>query len=162
MNSPHTGTRARNNTCINTFINALLCYLIWIKLDCFTVRRLLMQGVSPDSTNEDGLTALHQVHLRLLLSCYCFDHSGNCWFPFPFKVYNGITINNNRRRKRRLWQLWRRRWTGLRRTMPAAELDCAVRRFCTSKTKRRLISSSWHHLTIMCTTLTPPENYISA
>lgn len=24
------------------------------------VRRLLMMGVSPDSTNEDGLTALHQ------------------------------------------------------------------------------------------------------
>lgn len=25
------------------------------------VRRLLMKGVNPDSTNEDGLTALHQV-----------------------------------------------------------------------------------------------------
>lgn len=35
------------------------------KIDSFilfptTVRRLLMLGVSPDSTNEDGLTALHQ------------------------------------------------------------------------------------------------------
>lgn len=28
-----------------------------------TVRKLLMLGVSPDSTNEDGLTALHQVSL---------------------------------------------------------------------------------------------------
>ena len=28
----------------------------------FTVRRLLESGVSPDSTNEDGLTALHQVN----------------------------------------------------------------------------------------------------
>ena len=29
--------------------------------DVEEVRRLLMLGVSPDSTNEDGLTALHQV-----------------------------------------------------------------------------------------------------
>lgn len=27
----------------------------------FTVRRLLIKGVSPSATNEDGLTALHQV-----------------------------------------------------------------------------------------------------
>jgi hypothetical protein len=26
------------------------------------VRKLLMQGVNADSTNEDGLTALHQVN----------------------------------------------------------------------------------------------------
>lgn len=26
-----------------------------------SVRKLLMAGVSPDETNEDGLTALHQV-----------------------------------------------------------------------------------------------------
>jgi protein phosphatase 1 regulatory subunit 16A len=29
--------------------------------DLEEVRRLLEAGVSPDSTNEDGLTALHQV-----------------------------------------------------------------------------------------------------
>ena len=29
----------------------------------FSVRRLLELGVSPDSTNEDGLTALHQVRV---------------------------------------------------------------------------------------------------
>jgi hypothetical protein len=31
--------------------------------DLEEVRRLLEAGVSPDSTNEDGLTALHQVGL---------------------------------------------------------------------------------------------------
>jgi hypothetical protein len=33
----------------------------------FTVRRLLIKGVSPDSTNEDGLTALHQVCAKFIL-----------------------------------------------------------------------------------------------
>lgn len=28
----------------------------------FLVKRLLVKGVSPDATNEDGLTALHQVN----------------------------------------------------------------------------------------------------
>lgn len=28
----------------------------------FLVRQLLNSGVSPDLVNEDGLTALHQVH----------------------------------------------------------------------------------------------------
>ncbi|XP_073968972.1 myosin phosphatase targeting subunit 75D isoform X6 [Rhodnius prolixus] len=31
--------------------------------DILEVRKLLMRGVSPDSTNEDGLTALHQLHI---------------------------------------------------------------------------------------------------
>ena len=30
-----------------------------------TVKALLEAGVSPDSTNEDGLTALHQVDHRI-------------------------------------------------------------------------------------------------
>lgn len=30
-------------------------------LNFILVRRLLMKGVSPSATNEDGLTALHQV-----------------------------------------------------------------------------------------------------
>ena len=36
----------------------------------FTVRRLLESGVSPDSTNEDGLTALHQVNNFFLFVFY--------------------------------------------------------------------------------------------
>jgi hypothetical protein len=36
--------------------------------DLEEVRRLLEAGVSPDSTNEDGLTALHQVKLTHLYS----------------------------------------------------------------------------------------------
>lgn len=35
--------------------------------DVEEVRRLLMLGVSPDSTNEDGLTALHQVSVDIIL-----------------------------------------------------------------------------------------------
>jgi hypothetical protein len=34
------------------------------------VRYLLMEGVSPDVTNEDGLTALHQVRLQAM--CFLF------------------------------------------------------------------------------------------
>lgn len=30
----------------------------------FSVRELLNSGVSPDLVNEDGLTALHQVHVH--------------------------------------------------------------------------------------------------
>ena len=30
----------------------------------FAVRKLLMNGVTPDVTNEDGLTALHQVSIQ--------------------------------------------------------------------------------------------------
>lgn len=38
-------------------MKALLCF------EClFLVRQLLNSGVSPDLVNEDGLTALHQVH----------------------------------------------------------------------------------------------------
>jgi hypothetical protein len=37
-----------------------------LNLFSFAVRRLLMKGVSPDSTNEDGLTALHQVCVGLV------------------------------------------------------------------------------------------------
>jgi len=33
---------------------------MWCRNDVEEVRRLLQLGVSPDSTNEDGLTALHQ------------------------------------------------------------------------------------------------------
>ncbi|CAG2109437.1 unnamed protein product [Medioppia subpectinata] len=35
--------------------------------DVEEVRRLLMLGVSSDSTNEDGLTALHQTLIRVLI-----------------------------------------------------------------------------------------------
>lgn len=40
-----------------------------------TVRRLLMMKVDPDSTNEDGLTALHQVSIYKILSNHrlCVD-----------------------------------------------------------------------------------------
>ena len=34
--------------------------LVWPVL-CVSVRKLLQAGVKPDVTNEDGLTALHQV-----------------------------------------------------------------------------------------------------
>jgi hypothetical protein len=32
----------------------------------FSVKRLLVKEVSPDATNEDGLTALHQVNYYLI------------------------------------------------------------------------------------------------
>lgn len=45
----------------------------------FSVKRLLVKGVSPDATNEDGLTALHQVN-------YC------CNINFKVKVIEIIKI----------------------------------------------------------------------
>jgi len=39
-----------------------LVLVTYVDVIClFSVRKLLMAGVSPDETNEDGLTALHQV-----------------------------------------------------------------------------------------------------
>ena len=43
--------------------------------DLEEVRRLLETGVSPDSTNEDGLTALHQVGLKSF-ALYCVQSDG--------------------------------------------------------------------------------------
>ena len=43
-------------------LNRFHCNILTIFFYNFTVRRLLESGVSPDSTNEDGLTALHQVN----------------------------------------------------------------------------------------------------
>lgn len=37
-----------------------LCVSALTNIYLFVVRRLLKKGVNPDSTNEDGLTALHQ------------------------------------------------------------------------------------------------------
>jgi len=42
------------------FIHSVMLLEAAARNDIEEVRRLLMQGVSPDSTNEDGLTALHQ------------------------------------------------------------------------------------------------------
>ena len=36
----------------------------------FSVRELLKSGVSPDLVNEDGLTALHQVHTQTYMHTY--------------------------------------------------------------------------------------------
>ena len=43
----------------NSFYYLLLCFSS--NFGFYLVRRLLTIGVNPDSTNEDGLTALHQV-----------------------------------------------------------------------------------------------------
>jgi ankyrin repeat protein len=42
-----------------------------------SVERLLMEGVNPDSHNEDGLTPLHQASFLFLnqLSTYYFNYS---------------------------------------------------------------------------------------
>lgn len=60
----------------------------------FTVRRLLLQGVSPDSQNEDGLTALHQVLLSrrsctqpLSFGCvFCYLYGFCCAFVYPVEL----------------------------------------------------------------------------
>ena len=36
-------------------------YQINLYVMCVTVRKLLQEGTSPDASNDDGLTALHQV-----------------------------------------------------------------------------------------------------
>jgi len=52
----HLRTKNRNVR----FIHSVMLLEAAARNDIEEVRRLLMQGVSPDSTNEDGLTALHQ------------------------------------------------------------------------------------------------------
>jgi len=52
----HMRTKNRNVR----FIHSVMLLEAAARNDIEEVRRLLMQGVSPDSTNEDGLTALHQ------------------------------------------------------------------------------------------------------
>lgn len=42
-------------------LNSLIRKVKLLLLLFVSVQRLLEKGVSPDSTNEDGLTALHQV-----------------------------------------------------------------------------------------------------
>ena len=44
-----------------TFESSIVLLEAAARNDLDEVRRLLETGVSPDSTNEDGLTALHQV-----------------------------------------------------------------------------------------------------
>lgn len=55
--------------------------------DVQEVRRLLMLGVSPDSTNEDGLTALHQVSYASAVIQLSLPELYSCFFSlfsFPF------------------------------------------------------------------------------
>ena len=44
-----------------TFVANVMLLEAAARNDVAEVRRLLESGISPDSTNEDGLTALHQV-----------------------------------------------------------------------------------------------------
>jgi len=46
------------------FVSSVMLLESAARNDVEEVRRLLEAGVSPDSTNEDGLTALHQVSIR--------------------------------------------------------------------------------------------------
>ena len=50
-----------------TFESSIMLLEAAARNDLEEVRRLLEAGVSPDSTNEDGLTALHQVQLTILI-----------------------------------------------------------------------------------------------
>jgi len=64
---PTAGRRATNGHRRNiTFEPSIMLLEAAARNDLEEVRRLLEAGVSPDSTNEDGLTALHQVN-------YCFN-----------------------------------------------------------------------------------------
>lgn len=63
----HSKSNKNNNNIINTkpkrhifFSDNVMLLEAASRNDIQEVRRLLMKGVSPDSTNEDGLTALHQ------------------------------------------------------------------------------------------------------
>lgn len=44
-----------------TFLPPIRTLMMAVAIWIFPVKKLLQRGVSPDSTNEDGLTALHQV-----------------------------------------------------------------------------------------------------
>lgn len=73
------------------FLNYITCYSLsesvftlhkhwkWIPFS-FSVRKLLMAGVSPNVTNEDGLTALHQVVHAIMLTSLWNEHNNNTVF----------------------------------------------------------------------------------
>lgn len=76
VRNPHFSTLLAKSNLVHRDLCALIYYYCLV---LFLVRRLLARGVTPDATNEDGLTALHQccidnneAMMRLLL-----DHGAN-------------------------------------------------------------------------------------